>query len=96
MKIPQIYIPTRTDIEGLKEGGLAPDCFGNWRPVTKIFARGTDQDGRLYVCYYTQFGPNSSISNSLREGRINRTVSLTAKYTSHELDTIERNQSCPE
>ncbi|MGO9373009.1 MAG: hypothetical protein ACLQBD_13020, partial [Syntrophobacteraceae bacterium] len=85
-----------TDIEGLKEGELAPDCFGNWMPVTKIFAKGTDPAGRSYVCYYTQLGQHSSISNSLKEGRITRTVPLTAKFTSHELDTIERNQSCPE
>ena len=93
---PQIYIPTRVDIETLKEGELAPDCFGKWMPVTRIFAKGTDQDGKSYVCFYTEFGPNSAISNSLKEGRINRTVPLTSKYTSHELDTIERNQSCPE
>ncbi len=91
---PQIYIPTRADVEAVTEGELAPDCFGNWMPVTKIFARGTDQKGRLYVCYYTQFGPNSSISNSLTEGHINRTVPLTAKFTGHEVDEIERIQPC--
>jgi len=96
MKIPQIYIPTRVDIETLKEGELAPDCFGNWKPVTRIFAKGTDQAGKSYVCYYTQFGEHSSISNSLTEGRINRTVPLTAKFTSQQLDEIERNLPCPE
>ena len=93
---PQIYIPTKSDIETLKEGELAPDCFGKWNPVMRIFGRGADQNKKAYVCYYTQFGLNSSISNSLKEGRINRTVPLTAKFTSHELDETERNQQCPE
>lgn len=91
---PQTYIPTRNEIEALKIGDLAPDCFGNWKPVTRIFAKGTDQDGKSYVCYYTKFGSNSAISNSLKEGRINRTVLLTAKFTSFELDEIERDQPC--
>lgn len=96
MTVPQIYIPTRVDIEAIKEGRLAPDCFGAWKPVTKIFARGTDQFGRSYVCYYTEFDENSAISNSLKEGCVNRTVSVTAKYTSQELDEMERSQPCPE
>ena len=91
MSDPQIYIPTRSETEALKEGDLAPDCFGNWRRVTKVYAKGHDVNGKAYVCYYTEFGPGASISNSLKEGEINRTVSLTGKYTSHELDLIEKN-----
>ena len=87
--MPEIYIPTRSEIEALKEGDLAPDCFGNWRRVTRIFARGDDVNGKAYICYYTEFGPGASISNSLCEGKINRTVALTAKYSSHELDELE-------
>jgi len=90
--MPEIYIPTRSQIEALKEGDLAPDCFGNWRRVTRIYGRGADVKGKMYVCYYTEFGPTSSISNSLKEGEIHRTVTLTGKYTSHELDDLE-NQS---
>jgi hypothetical protein len=89
----EIYIPTRSEIETLKVGDLAPDCFGNWRPVTKINARGDDVKGRAYVCYYTEFGPGASISNSLKEGEVNRTVAVTARYASHELDDLEKNQS---
>jgi hypothetical protein len=85
----EIYIPTRTEIEALKEGDLAPDCFGKWRLVTKVYAKGHDVKGKAYVCYYTEFGPGASISNSLKEGEINRTVALTGKYTSHELDDLE-------
>jgi len=36
--MPEIFIPTRSEIEALKEGDLAPDCFGNWRRVTRIYA----------------------------------------------------------
>ena len=88
--MPEIYIPTRSAIEVLKEGDLAPDCFGHWRRVTRIYARGNDVNGKAYVCYYTEFGPGASISNSLKEGEINRSVGLTGKYTSHELDILEK------
>ena len=88
--MPEIYIPTRAEIEALKEGDLAPDCFGNWKLVTKIYGRGNDLNGKAYVCYYTEFGPGASISNSLSEGKINRTVALTGKFTSHELDLMEK------
>jgi hypothetical protein len=88
--MPEIYIPTRSEIEALKEGDLAPDCFGNWKRVIRIYARGADVKGKMYVCYYTEFGPGASISNSLEEGEINRTVGLTGKYSSHELDILEK------
>lgn len=91
--MPEIYIPTRSEIYALKEGDLAPDCFGNWRPVTRVYARGDDINGKAYVCYYTEFGPGASISNSLKENEINRTIALSAKYSSRELDDLEKNQS---
>lgn len=91
--MPEIYIPTRSDIEALKEGDLALDCFGGWRRITRIYARGDDANGKAYVCYYTEFGSGASISNSLKEGKINRTVALTAKYTSHQLDDMEKRLS---
>ena len=52
-----------------------------------------DVNGKPYICYYTEFGPGASISNSLKEGEINRTVGLTAKYTSHQLDVMEKRLS---
>ena len=90
MSEPLIYIPTRDEIQSLELSDLAPDCFGQWMRVTKIFGKGDDRNGKVYVCYYTEFGPTSSISNSLKEGEINRTVDLTAKYTSHEIDVLEK------
>jgi len=89
MPDPEIYIPTRSEIEDIRENDLAPDCFGNWKRVTRIFARGVDVNGRAYVCFYTEFGTTSSISNSLKEGELHRTVALTGKCTSHELDALE-------
>ena len=88
--MPEIYIPTRAEIEALRENDLAPDCFGNWKRVTRVFARGVDVNGRAYVCFYTEFGPTSSISTSLKEGELHRTVALSGKYTSHELDVLEK------
>jgi hypothetical protein len=85
-----IYIPTRDEVLALKEGDLAPNCFGEWRAVTRVYAKGFDVEGRAYVCFYTEFGGTSRISGSLKEGKINRTVGLTSKYTSHELDVLER------
>jgi hypothetical protein len=85
----EIYIPTRSEIETIKESDQAPDCFGHWRRVNRIYARGNDLNGKAYVCYYTEFGLGASISNSLKEGEINRTVALTAKYSSAELDDLE-------
>jgi hypothetical protein len=87
--MPEIYIPTRAEIEALKEGDLAPDCFGHWRRVTKVYAKGHDVKGKAYVCYYTEFGQGASLSNSLKEGEVHRTVALTARYSSRELDDLE-------
>src|SRR5208283_461813 len=92
IEMPKIYIPTRDEIQSLEVGDLAPDCFGQWRRVTKIYGKGHDVKGKAYICYYTEFGPTSIISNSLKEGEIHRTVALTGKYSSHELDDLE-NQS---
>ncbi|MGA3118400.1 MAG: hypothetical protein ABSF90_28735 [Syntrophobacteraceae bacterium] len=36
--MPEIYIPTCAEIEAPKEGELAPDCFGHWRRITKMYA----------------------------------------------------------
>ncbi len=87
--MPEVFIPTRAEIEALKEGDKAPDCFGHLNKITRIYSWGDDLNGRAYVCYYTEFGPGASISNSLKETEINRTVALTGKYTSRELDELE-------
>ena len=63
------YMPTREDIDGLRIGDTAPNCFRESR-VTDIFARGTDISGRRYVCYYTEFGKGGTISASMLEDDI--------------------------
>jgi hypothetical protein len=42
--------------------------FGPFEPVTEIFARSSDVDGKRFVCGYRRFGDNSQISFSIKEG----------------------------
>ena len=85
-----LLVPTRDQVETLQVGDLAIDCFGEMRRVTGIFARGYDTNGRAYVCYYTEHGEGSSISHSMKEGQLVRTVATSRHYTSAELVVIER------
>jgi hypothetical protein len=59
-------------------------------PVVRIAYRGVDINGRAYVGFYTAFGENGTLSGSYKEGELVRTVPLCSRYTSHELDVIER------
>lgn len=85
----EYFIPTFEWINNLKVGDLVPNCFGNLNPITEIHARGTDINGRLYICLYTQYHENSTISGSFKEGELHRSVKLCGKHTSHELNIIE-------
>ena len=85
-----VVCPSADDVLNLKVGDLAPDCFGEEKPITSIFARGFDVTGRAYVCYYTEFGARGSVSNSLKEGEIPRTLDLTSKLSSAEIAAMER------
>ena len=38
IEMPEIYIPTRSEIEAIMESDLAPNCFRHWRQVTKVYA----------------------------------------------------------
>ncbi len=82
-----VFLPTRSEIESLAVGNLAPDCFGNLRTVVEISFRGIDINGRAYVGYTTWFGANSTVSNSLKEGRILRHTGLN--LTSAAIDALE-------
>lgn len=84
-----INVPTRKQIEDLKVGDLALDCFGHIREITAIFAKKEDLQGRLFCCYYTKMG-DGSCSMSQKEGVLTRTVHLTGRYTSRELDSLEQ------
>ena len=84
-------IPTRSDIESLKVGDMVINPFGKMAEVVEIFARGNDRSDRAYVCYYTAHGDNNGrMSHSMVERELVRTVPLTFKHTSAELDRIER------
>lgn len=85
-----VEVPTREEIESLQAGMGATDCFGHQRVITRVFARGNNIHGKAYVCYYTQFGDTSEMSMSLREGEIVRTLDLTRKFSSHQIDMLQR------
>lgn len=85
------YVPTRKEVEAVKVGSMAPNCFGEMAEVKEVFGRGDDINGKAYVCYYTYFGKDGgSISNSLKEDELLRSVAACRNYTSWELDEIER------
>jgi len=92
-KKPKIFVWDKEKIQTLKAGDFAPDCFGNLVKVVEISFRGVDVNGLAYVGYSTEFGPNSSISNSMKEGKILRTVDLSNHYTSAQIDVMEKGLS---
>lgn len=64
---------TRQDIDSIQIGTLLAFCLdgdtcSKPRKVVEIFARACDVHGKLFVCGYTEFGPTSRISFSLKEG----------------------------
>jgi hypothetical protein len=89
-------VPTRQDVEDLKAGGLAPDCFGRISRVTRIFARREDKDGRLFACYYCAMSERDTTLNGcgcsadMKEGELVRTLALTGLLNSDECDMLER------
>jgi hypothetical protein len=66
---PALMIPSREDIESLKVGDLAPDCFGRMSEITEIFAQKDDITGRAFVCYYTAFGASGILLAQHEGGR---------------------------
>lgn len=84
-----IFMPAREFIAGLKVGDMAPDAFGAQQPVVEILYRGEDAEGRLFICYYVRFGREGRMSHSLKENVIDRTVALSNRYRSAEIDRLE-------
>lgn len=83
-------IPTREEIEQLKVGDDALDCFGKWSRVTDIICGGReDVKGKLFICFYTAMTHSGEISGTYKEGELVRTVSLSSYYNSNELRIIE-------
>ena len=89
MNDPIIHIPTRSEIQNLKVGDLALDCFGRMSEVVSIHAQKDDIHGKAFVCYYTALDSGATISHSEKQGKLTRTLPLCHQYTSRELDEIE-------
>lgn len=93
LNTPEIIMPTRKNIEDLKVGDVAPFVFGESK-VVEIHARREDVNGRLFVCYYVEWGANGGrMSASMKEGEIVRTLAVTNAYTSSEIHDLEARQA---
>lgn len=68
--------PTRQQVQDLKVGDLAIDCFGRVRPITQIYAQGDNIHGKAYVCTYVKFHEGSEVSMSFQEDEIVRTLQV--------------------
>lgn len=85
----EYFIPTQEFVESLAVGDEAPCSFSQWRKVHSITHRGVDVKGVLFVCYYVEFEPGSTLSHSMKVGRLERNIGITGRHTSAELDQIE-------
>lgn len=67
---------TKSDIDNLMVGDIVPNCFGELKPIVKIHHKGLDINGKIFACFYQQFGesPTTTISNSAKEGEIIYTI----------------------
>jgi len=81
-----ITTPTRDDILALKVGDQAPDCFGKMARDTSIFAQKDDVHGKAFVCYYTAWGSNATMSHSIKEDETVATIPLVSHY--HRSDSV--------
>lgn len=84
-----LAFPTREDVQNLRVGDLAPDCFGRSSVVTEIFAQRDDIRGNAFVCFYVKFG-SGLCSNSLKENELERTLRASNVATSNDLRELER------
>lgn len=84
-----VTLPSLEDIQALRVGHVAPGCFRESR-VVEIYGRGTDIHGKAFVCYYNEDGPSCRISYSLKEDELDRNFSLCMRFTSAQLDELER------
>lgn len=66
LKRGETFIVDGKYIDKIVYEGIAHDCFGRVRRVTKVFAHDLDINGKEFVCYYTEFGPSSQISHSVK------------------------------
>ena len=86
-----LQMPTREDVLNLVVGDAIHGPLGP-SEVVSIHGRGFDADGLAFVCYYLYNGPDSTVSDSMKEDRIERSVRSSNHFTSAELDAIERRE----
>lgn len=87
----QLLLPSRACVLSLEPGDITLDPYGNLRAVTSVHAQSTgDIHGKAFVCFYVAHGDRSTISHSLKEDQLTRTMQLSKHFTSAELDAIER------
>jgi hypothetical protein len=84
------YFPTRDDVTSLKVGDMAPNCFGRMAQVSEITCQRDDVNGKAFVCFYAIYGSNGTMSGSLKEDEILRTVNLSNHFRSAEIDAAEK------
>lgn len=85
-----VYFPTREDVQGLKLGDLAPNVFGKLARVTSISVQCDDVNGKAFACYAVQWGEHWTMTNSIKQDEIFRTVNLSLHFRSVEIDVAER------
>lgn len=83
------FMPDSADIENLKVGDFAPDCFGRLKRVVRIHSKREDIHGKPFACFDTENGSTSQISQSLKAGELVRTIALTGLFTSRDCDELE-------
>lgn len=94
-KIVTLRVPELTDVQNLKVGDQAPNCFGGVALVTRIGFRGTDVYGAEFVGYVAATNGRDTISNgcgcsmTMKVGELMRTVAATNLFLSADLDTVE-------
>jgi hypothetical protein len=82
--------PTLADILGLEVGDTVLNTFGKPATVTAIYGRGNDLNGKAYVCFYAKSETGLTLSDSLKEDEVERSVRTSSAFTSAEIDDAER------
>lgn len=84
-----IPMPSKDDITALREGDEIMNCFGRKAVITRVFARGTDIEGRDYVCFYSRSDNGIEVSDAYKEDTIHRCLPLTCFMSSASISMIE-------
>lgn len=83
-------VPEASDVESLKVGDMAPDCFGGLQEVVCIDHKGVDITGRPFVAYTLKFHESSTISGSMKANSLQLAMDLTGIMNSDKCRVLER------